>query len=106
MKTILPGLSVLVICGVAVVAVAPVIAKQMGLELNPGNGVSLPEHKGIHAAQVDMPRLIDMSHASPDTWSTLPPPVDLFEGLRAPAPPLDRYDNPASGLDMIAAAAN
>jgi hypothetical protein len=106
MKTLSLGLISLVFCGAVVVAVTPLIAEQTRLELNPGNGVSLPEHKGIHAARVDMPNLIDMSHASPDTWGTLPPPVDLFEGLRAPAPPLDEYDNPAAGFDAIAVAAN
>ena len=97
MKKILLGLIGLVFCG-AVVAVTPVISEQTRLELNPGNGVSLPEHQGIHAARVDMPSLIDMSYASPDTWGTLPPPVDLFEGLRAPAPPLDEYDNPVMNM--------
>lgn len=104
MKTILLGLTGLVFCGVLVVAVNPVEAEQ--LRLNPGNGISLPEHEGIHAARVDMPSLIDMSHASPDRWGTLPPPVDLFERLRAPAPPLDEYDIPDSMFGTISLAAN
>ena len=106
MKTLSLGLIGLVCGGVVVIAVTPVIAEQTKLELNRGNGVSLPEHQGILSARVDMPGLIDMSHASPDKWGTLPPPVDPFEGLRAPAPPLDEYDNPAAGFDTIAVAAN
>ena len=86
MKTILLGLTGLVCCLVLIVA-DPVRAEQTRLELNPGDGVTLAEHEGIHAARVDMPREIDMSHASPDSWGTLPPPVDLFERLRGPAPP-------------------
>jgi hypothetical protein len=105
MKTIFLGLIGLVFCGVLVVAANPVRAERLMLELNPGNGVMLPEHEGIHAARVDMPSLIDMSHASPDTWGTLPPSVDTFEQLRAPAPPLDEYDIPDSMLAPISLAA-
>lgn len=75
-------------------------AERLMLE-NLESGVTLPEHEGIHAARVDMPRLIDMSHASPDTWGTLPP----FEQLRAPAFPLDEYDIPDSMLASISLAA-
>ncbi len=88
------GLTGLFFCGVLVVALNPVRAEQLRLELYPGNGITLTRARGIHAARVDMPSLIDMSHASPDRWSTLPPPVDLFERLRAPAPPLEEYDIP------------
>jgi hypothetical protein len=105
MKTVFLGLTGLVFCGVLVVAANPVRAERLMLELNPGNGVTLPEHEGIHAARVDMPSLIDMSHASPDTWGTLPPSVDTFEQLRAPAPPLDEYDIPDSMLAPISLAA-
>jgi hypothetical protein len=93
MKTISLGLICLVCCGVLIVA-DPVRAEQTRLELNPGDDLTLAEHVGIHAVRVDMPREIDMSHASPDRWGTLPPPVDLFEQLRGPAPPADEYDIP------------
>ena len=106
MKTVFPGLIGLFFCGVLVVAVNPVRAEQIRLELYPGNDVTLHEHEGIHAARVDMPSLIDMSHASPDRWGTLPPPVDLFERLRAPAPPLDEYDIPTSMFGWTSVAAN
>ena len=106
MKRVFLGLTGLVFCGVLVVDVNPVRAEQLRLELNPENGVTLPEHEGIHAARVDMPSVINMSHASPDRWGTLPPPVDLFERLRAPAPPLDEYDFPDSMFGTISVAAN
>ena len=106
MKTVFLGLTGLVFCGVLVVAVNAVRAEQSRLEFNPGNGVTLPQHEGIHAARVDMPSVIDMSHASPDRWGTFPPPVDLFEGLRAPAPPLDEFDIPDSVFGTISVAAN
>ena len=108
MKTVFLGLTGLVFCGVLVGVVNPVMgAEQLRLDLNPARaGASLPEHEGIHAARVDMPSVIDMSRASPDTWGTLPPPVDLFERLRAPAPPLDEYDIPASMFGTTSVAAN
>jgi hypothetical protein len=109
MKTVFLGLTGLVLCGVLVGAVNPVMgAEQLRLDLNPPRAAaaSLPDHKGIHAARVDMPSLIDMSHASPDTWGTLPPSVDTFEQLRAPAPPLDEYDIPDSMFGTISLAAN
>jgi len=109
MKTVFLGLTGLVFCGVLVGVVNPVMgAEQLRLDLNPARatGASLPEHEGIHAARVDMPSVMDMSHASPDTWGTLPPPVDSFEQLRAPAPPLDAYDIPDSMFGTISLAAN
>ena len=102
LKTVFLGLTGLFFCGVLVVAVNPVRAEQLRLELYPGNGITLHEHEGIHAARVDMPSLIDMSHASPDKWGTLPPPVDLFERQRH----LDDYDIPASMVGTTSVAAN
>ena len=72
----------------------------------PRESRAIEARTGIHAARVDMPSVIDMSHASPDRWGTLPPPVDLFERLRAPAPPLDEYDIPESMFGTISVAAN
>jgi hypothetical protein len=42
------------------------------------------ESKEVHSVVVDMPEVIDMSHASPDTWNTLPPPTELYDKLPAP----------------------
>jgi hypothetical protein len=104
MKTVFLRLTGLVLCGVLV---SPFIEAK--LDLNPAcAAASLPEHEGVHAARVDMPSVIDMSHASPETWGTLPPPVDLFEfeQLRAPAPPLDEYDISDPMFSPISLAAN
>jgi hypothetical protein len=106
MKTVFLGLTGLVLSGVLVSVVTPIIEAK--LDLNPAcaTAASLPEHEGVHAARVDMPSVIGMSHASPDTWGTLPPPVDLFEQLRAPPPPLDEYDIPDPMFGPISLAAN
>jgi hypothetical protein len=112
MKTVLLGLTGAVFCGVLAGVVNPVKlgAEQSRFEhLNAAcaTGASLAEHADeIHAALVDMPCVIDMSHASPDTWDTLPSPVDPFEQLRAPAPPLDENDIPDSMFGPISLAAN
>jgi hypothetical protein len=102
MKTAFLRLVGLVFCGVLVGVGNPVMGAEQ-LDVNPvcATGASLSEHKGIHAARVDMPGVIDMSHASPDSWGALPPPVDSFEQLRAPAPPLDEYDIPESMFGQI-----
>jgi hypothetical protein len=107
MKTVFLRLTGLVLCGVLVSVVNPFIEAK--LDLNPAcAAASLPEHEGVHAARVDMPSVIDMSHASPETWGTLPPPVDLFEfeQLRAPVPPLDEYDISDPMFSPISLAAN
>ena len=33
----------------------------------------------VHAAVVDTPKVADLSHASPDTWHTLPPSVEVYD---------------------------
>jgi hypothetical protein len=45
------------------------------------------ESEEVHSVVVDSPEVIDMSHASPDTWNTLntlTPPIELYK--QAPAP--------------------
>ena len=42
------------------------------------------EGEEVHSVVVDSPEVIDMSHASPDTWNTLPPPIELYERAQAP----------------------
>jgi hypothetical protein len=106
MKTVCPGLTSLVLCGVLAGFVNPIIEAQLYLNPARATAASLGEHEGVHAARVDMPGVIDMSHASHDTWGTLPPPVDLFEQLRAPAPPPDEYDIPDPMFGAISLAAN
>jgi hypothetical protein len=100
MKTALQGLTGVALCGVVVSVVIPIKLDAEQLRFDNLNGLcapvaSLADHAGgVDAAQVDTPCVIDMSHALPDTWGTLPPPVDLFERLPAPAPPIDKHDLP------------
>jgi hypothetical protein len=100
MKTVLHGLTGVVLCGVVVSVVIPIKLNAEQLRFENLNGpyatvASLADDaEGVHAALVDMPSALDMTHASPDTWGTLPPPVDLFERLPAPAPPIDKHDLP------------
>jgi hypothetical protein len=37
----------------------------------------------VHSVIVDTPRVVSLSHASPETWSTLPSPVQRDEKLPA-----------------------
>lgn len=94
MKTVLHGLTSVTLCGVVVSVLIPIA---LDAELGNLNGPSAPvaslvNAQGAHAARVDTPSSIDMTHASPDTWGTLPPQVDLFERLPSPAPPIGKHD--------------
>jgi hypothetical protein len=90
MKTVLLGLTGAVFCGV-LVGVNPVKlgAEHMRfehlnaartpspiLETDPSQSQKAGE---VHSAVVDLPKVADLSHASPDTWHTLPPPVEVYE---------------------------
>lgn len=45
-----------------------------GASAQPGQTASIePQQAGVHSAVVDMPQVIDLSRASPDSWATLPP---------------------------------
>jgi hypothetical protein len=100
MKTVLHGLTGVILCGVIVSVLIPIKlnAEQVRFENLNGPCATVAsvadDAKGVHAAQVDTPSAVDMTHASPDTWGTLPPPVDLFERFPAPAPPIDKHDLP------------
>jgi hypothetical protein len=48
----------------------------------------------VHAAVVDIPDVIDMSHASPDTWQTLPPPKEFDDDPPISVPKPDEVDLP------------
>ena len=88
MKKVLHGLTGVVLCGVMVSIVIPIKWNAEQLRSENLNGPyatrsTLIEHAdGVHAARVDTPSVMDMTHASPDTWGTLPPPVDLLSEAR------------------------
>ena len=46
-----------------------------------GPAVPLQSKTGeeLHAAVTDMPEIIDMSHADPKTWHSLPPAAQVYE---------------------------
>ena len=37
----------------------------------------------LHAAVTDMPEIIDMSHADPKTWHSLPPAAQVYDQVLA-----------------------
>jgi hypothetical protein len=43
--------------------------------------------KNLHAAVTDMPDIIDMSHADPKTWHSLPPEAQGYRQVLAPELP-------------------
>jgi hypothetical protein len=46
----------------------------IGASAQPGETVSSQSKQAeIHSVVVDMPQVIDLSRASPDSWATLPP---------------------------------
>jgi hypothetical protein len=58
-------------------------------------GVSIASaSEPLHAVIVDMPEAITMTYASPDTWHTLPPPVNLKAPLPPASPELDVINVP------------
>ena len=44
------------------------------------------ERDEVHAVVVDMPEVISLSYASPDTWDELPMPVQPYENPPAISP--------------------
>jgi hypothetical protein len=59
-------------------------------------GVAVAYASERHAVIVDAPEVITMTYASPDTWHTLPPPVQLNEQVPATTPELDQINVPNS----------
>jgi hypothetical protein len=57
-------------------------------------GVTVGHASERHAVIVDTPEIITMTYASPDTWHTLPPPVQLNEPLPPASLELDEIDVP------------
>ena len=46
----------------------------IGASAQPGETVSIQSKQAeVHSVVVDMPQVIDLSRASPDSWATLPP---------------------------------
>jgi len=68
----------------------------VGLVVFVAYGVTVGYASERHAVIVDTPEIITMTYASPDTWHTLPPPVQLNEQLAPTTPELDQINVPNS----------
>jgi len=56
----------------------------IGASAQPGETASIQSNQAeIHSVVVDMPQIIDLSRASPDSWASLPP---IRTEDRPPAP--------------------
>ena len=61
-----------------------VVYATIGASAQPGEPVSIqPKQAEIHSVVVDMPQVIDLSAASPNSWAALPP---IRTEDRPPAP--------------------
>ena len=49
------------------------------LVIQPALSGAFEQGDEVHAAIVDIPDVIDMSHASPETWQALPPPKEPYD---------------------------
>jgi hypothetical protein len=77
----------LCLIGVGTVSIAPACDLAMSTAFSsPQSCIQLreivdpqPEQAQVHAVVVDMPAVISLSYASPDTWGELPMPVRPYE---------------------------
>jgi hypothetical protein len=66
MKGLLPSLTGVVLCMLCTLA-------WHGASADPTQPLSTEPGEELRAAVTDMPDMIDMSHADPSTWHTVPP---------------------------------
>jgi hypothetical protein len=57
------------------------ISVLLGAVIQPTLAGELQQPENVHSVVVDIPDLIDMTYASPETWHNLPPKVELYEQL-------------------------
>jgi hypothetical protein len=57
------------------------ISVLLGAVIQPALACELQQPKGVHSVVVDIPHLIDITYASPDTWHNVLPKVELYEQL-------------------------
>src|SRR4030095_2651172 len=72
------------------------ISVLLGAVSQPALGGELQKPENVHSVVVDIPDLIDMTYASPDTWHNLPPKVELYEQLPVTVPRLNSGQLPTS----------
>jgi hypothetical protein len=64
-------------------------------------GVTVQSPSAVHAVTVDLPEFPTLSHASPSTWHTLPPPPASRFGLNGQhAPILFAWSNERVAADQ------
>jgi hypothetical protein len=72
------------------------ISVLLGAVIQPALACELQQAKGVHSVVVDIPHVVDMTYASPDTWHNLPPKVELYEQLPVTIPGSNRGQLPTS----------
>jgi hypothetical protein len=72
------------------------ISVLLGAVIQPALAGELQQPENVHSVVVDIPDLIDMTYAPPDTWHNLPPKVELYEQLPVTVPGLNRGQLPTS----------
>jgi len=72
------------------------ISVLLGAVIQPALAGELQQSENVHSVVVDIPDLIDMTYASPDTWHNLPPKVELYEQLPVTIPGSNRGQLPTS----------
>jgi len=72
------------------------ISVLLGAVIQPALAGGLQQSENVHSVVVDIPDLIDMTYASPDTWHNLPPKVELYEQLPVTVLGLNRGQLPTS----------
>jgi hypothetical protein len=95
MNVILPPLSGVILCA----------ATLHSAVADPAMPRRSPQVQELHAVVTDKPAVIDMLHADPQTWASLPPAAELREHaqtLHSPSaeelPVLRIFEQPALGL--------
>jgi uncharacterized protein YgiM (DUF1202 family) len=64
--------------------IGAIVSTTNGASAQPAETASIPsEQVEVHSVVVDTPQVISLSHASPETWDTLPSSVQLDEQRRA-----------------------
>ena len=76
------------------------LASVIGLTLSAaeaGSVVPIQTPEAVHAVTVDLPQFPSLSHVSPSTWHTLPPPPAPRSGLNGHAPILFAWSSELTG---------
>jgi hypothetical protein len=70
------------------------ISVLLGAVIQPALAGELQQSENVHSVVVDIPHVVDMTYASPDTWHNLPPKVELYEQFAVTIPASNRGQLP------------